>query len=114
MISHTGLLIIVAAVMSFFLRAAPLLFKKKLDDIQKSKFVIFLNYTACAIIGGIICITAFPITKHTSILTTMNVKDILKLLTIIASFLINLKLRKPILTFLVCIGVYAALSFIPL
>lgn len=111
MMSRTWVFIIIASLVSFGFRAIPVLFKNKLGEIEKSSFIIFLNYTACAIIGGIIYITAFHSESIEILYHAVNYNDLLKILILIASFIINLKLKNPIITFLICIISYAGLSY---
>lgn len=111
MISRTWVFIIIASLVSFGFRAIPVLFKNKLGTIEKSPFVVFLNYTACAMIGSIIYITAFHSESIIKLYDSANYNDLLKMSILIASFVINLKLKNPVITFLICIISYASLSY---
>lgn len=111
MMSTTWIFIIVAAAVSFGFRAMPLLFKNKLGDLERSRFVVFLNYTACAIIGSIIYVIAFNSDTIVELYHTANAQTLLKIVILAASFIINLKLKNPVITFLICITSYGILSY---
>jgi hypothetical protein len=111
MISTTWLFILVAVAISFGFRALPVFFKNKLEGLEDSYFVIFLNYTACAIIGSIIYVIAFHSQDIVGLYHGADRNDLLKVLILAASFVINVRLKNPITTFFICIAAYAALSF---
>lgn len=111
MISNAWAYIMAAVLMSCILRFLPLLFKNKLEKLKSSSFIIFLNYASCAIIGGMIYSTAFNSSSLSVLYDNAGVNDFLKMVVLIVSFIINIRIKNAITTFLLCIGGYAGLSY---
>ncbi|MES2204038.1 MAG: hypothetical protein V4496_02345, partial [Pseudomonadota bacterium] len=76
---------------------------------KSSTFINFLDYAGCAAIGGVIYITAFPVQGNVNINITYSPLSIINALILIISFYLSLRFRKPVVTFIVCILIYAAM-----
>lgn len=114
MLSNIWIFIIAASVTSLGFRVLPCflpyIFKNSLYENDNNFFASFLNYSACAIIGGIIYLIAFHSNSLFSHTYQVSLKDLLTVAILLLSFFMNLILRKPIVTFLICVILYFLLS----
>lgn len=106
-----GMAIFVAAIMSAFFRFSPL-FLTRLSLEKYKKSLTFLDYAGCAAIGSMIYLAVFPQDHHYSTLRSEFLFLGMNILILIIAFFISLKMKKPVITFGICILIYAALNLV--
>ena len=87
-------------------------FLTKLSIGKHQKFLDFLDYAGCAAIGGMIYMTAFYHISQTNTLASQTGLLRINALILIIAFLLSMKLRKPVTTFIICIITYALMVFL--
>ncbi|OOS04652.1 Branched-chain amino acid transport protein (AzlD) [Moraxella cuniculi DSM 21768] len=105
-------LLVFSAITIFIFRVFPFLFKnnKYLND--KDSFLYkSISYSAQAMIGLIVFNSAFSGKNLTQLVETADVKDLIKLLFLILTFVITIKTKKIIPSFLFFLVVYGLIVY---
>lgn len=98
-------IIAIAFMISLLLRTLPLAFSKA-RFIDHPLFLAFLDYAACAVIGCMIYLTSFPNAHIVSSVYKPPLLFTANALILALAFCIGLRLRKPVVTFIVCLIMY--------
>ncbi len=101
----------VAALLSAIFRVIPC-FLTKFSIGKHQKLLDFLDYAGCAAIGSMIYMTAFSHLDQVSSLVNQTALLRVNALILIVAFLLSLKLKKPVITFIICIITYALIVFL--
>ena len=106
-------IIIVAALVTYSLRIAPIFIAKLKPIDSKSKIVKFLEYASASIIGSIIYMLAFQDMGIGDFIHTFDTLTIIKIGVLVLSVVVTALWRNILYSFLICLAVYAiALLFL--
>lgn len=106
-------LVLFSAVTIFIFRVFPFLFKnnKYLND--KESFIYkSISYSAQAMIGLIVFNSAFSSRNLTQLFETADIKDLIKLLFLVLTFVITIKTKKIIPSFLFFLVAYSLIVYL--
>lgn len=101
-------LILFSTITIFIFRVLPFLFKNNKYLNNKESFIYkSISYSAQAMIGLIVFNSAFSGRNITQLLDTADLKDIIKLILLLLTFIMTVKTKKIIPSFLIFLTVYA-------
>ena len=100
-------IVIVAALVSYLLRVLPAFLLGPIQIDEDSRLIRFLNYSVCALIGGIIYSSTYSDKNIFDLVYNFSYADLFRLLFLIATFLVSSFLQRPIASFIISIILYA-------
>jgi branched-subunit amino acid transport protein len=106
------MLILVAASVSYVLRFLPVLIFRKYKINGDGNVYVFLSYSACAVMGGIIYTIAFGEALFQDWLGHFEGGQPIKLIMILLSFFIAAFTRSVIKSLMCCASIYAGALYL--
>ncbi|MFY0728575.1 AzlD domain-containing protein [Pseudomonas sp. NFX15] len=106
------MVILVAAGVSYLLRFLPVLIFRKYKVNGDGNVYVFLSYSACAVMGGIIYSIAFAETLFQDWQGHFEGPQLIKLAVILLSFFIAAFTRSVIKSLIACASIYASALYL--
>lgn len=106
------IIIVIASLVSLFLRSFPFIVFRKYSVPPNSKVSEFLGYSANAVIGGIIYSALYGSGFYHNLSGHFNLDQFVKFLVVVIAFFVAMRTKAIFKTLAVCISIYALFSLV--